>query len=35
MLIESGTVMIAPSTKEIAAPVDSEFVYAALNGACK
>jgi taurine transport system substrate-binding protein len=34
-LIESGTVMTAPSTKEIAAAVDPEFVYAAASGACK
>jgi taurine transport system substrate-binding protein len=34
-LIESGTIMKAPSTREIASAVDPEFVYAALNGACK
>jgi ABC-type taurine transport system substrate-binding protein len=34
-LTESGTVMSVPSTKEIADAVDPEFVYAALNGACK
>ncbi len=34
-LMESGTVMSVPSTAEIAAAVDPEFVYAALKGACK
>ncbi len=34
-LMDSGAVTSVPSTAEIAAAVDPEFIYAALKGACK
>jgi len=34
-LIDSGAVISVPSTAEISAAIDPEFVYAALKGACK